>query len=155
MSLQQLQNVTDKDIQRSKNSPPTNISTSAKVVSVYDGDTCDLVIIRNGSLQRFKCRLAEINTPEMDTGRKAEKARDFLAWLSIGDDPASFPGDSQPWSEVQLQNQLDANKKLVHAEFQGVGYYGRPLVILKKASGDKYSFNDLLMQYGYAEPYGK
>ena len=91
----------------------------------------------------------------MKIGRKAKKARDFLAWLSIGKDPASFPGDSQPWSEVQLQNQLDANKKLVHAEFQGVGYYGRPLVILKKASGDEDSFNDLLIQYGYAEPYGK
>jgi endonuclease YncB( thermonuclease family) len=155
MSLQQLRNITKDEIKRSKNSLPTNINKSAKVVKVHDGDTCDLVIIRNRSLQRFKCRLADIDTPEMDTGRKAEKARDFLAWLSIGDDPADFPRRTKPWSKDELQNQLDANETLVHAEFQGVGYYGRPLVILKKASGDKYSFNDLLMQYGYAEPYGK
>ncbi|CAB3981264.1 Hypothetical predicted protein [Paramuricea clavata] len=155
MSRQQLQNITNEKIERSENSPPTNISTSAKVVSVYDGDTCDLVISRNGGLQRFKCRLADINAPEMDTGRKAKKARDFLAWLSIGKDPADFPGSSQPWSEVQLQERLDANKMLVHAEFEEVGYYGRPLVILKKTGGDEDSFNDLLMQYGYAQRYRK
>ena len=155
MSLQQLRNITKDEIKRSKNSPPTNINKSAKVVKVHDGDTCDLVIIRNRSLERFKCRLADIDTPEMKTGRKAEKARDFLAWLSIGEDPADFPRRTKPWSKDELQNQLDANKTLVHAEFQGVGRYGRPLVILKKASGDEDSFNDLLMRHGYAEPYRK
>mgnify|MGYP002804001824 FL=1 len=154
MSQQQLQNAMDKYIARSSNSP-TNISTSAKVVSVHDGDTCDLVISRNGGLQKFKCRLAAIDTPELKTGRKAEKARDFLAWLSTGGDPASFSSSSQPWFEGELQNMLDANKMLVHAEFQSTDIYGRALVVLKKTSQNKHSFNDLLMQYGYAKPYKK
>ena len=69
MSVQQLQNVTSTQIKgRSTNSLPTNISTSAKVVSIYDGDTCDLVIIRNGSLERFQSRLLGIDTPEIKTG---------------------------------------------------------------------------------------
>jgi endonuclease YncB( thermonuclease family) len=148
-----LQNATDKNIARSSNSAPTYISTSAKVVSVHDGDTCDLVINRIGGLQRFKCRLADINAPELSTGSKAKKARDFLAWLSIGEDPGNFSRSSQPWSDAQLQNMLDASKMLVHAEFRSLDVYHRALVVLKKTSGDKDSFNNLLMQYGYADQY--
>ena len=150
MSLQQLRNKTDKNIGRSLSSPPTDITTTAKVVSVHDGDTCDLVFIKNGSFERFKSRLIGINTPELDTGGiKALKARDFLVWLSLGKSPASFPRSSQPFSKSQIQSSLDANQELVHAEFQGIGGYGRPLVTLKKNQGGK-SFNNLLIEYGYA-----
>ena len=84
MNDQQLQNVTNTQLkERSNNKPPANMSSNAKVVSVHDGNTCDLVIIRNG-LERFECRLFGIDTPELRTGLKAEKARDFLAWLCIG-----------------------------------------------------------------------
>ena len=98
MSVQQLRDITKSRIRRSKKSPPTYTSKDAKIVKVHDGDTCDLVIIRNGSLERFKCRLLGINSPEMGTGRKAEKARDFLAWLSVGKDPTSFLSSTAPWS---------------------------------------------------------
>ncbi len=152
MSLQQLQNITDKHIARSPSSPPTYTSGTAKVVSVHDGDTCDLVFIRSGRFERFKCRLAGINTPELGTGLGALKARDFLVWLSLGKDPSSFPQNSQPFTEHQIQNSLDANRVLVSAEFQGTGGYGRPLVILKKQQGGK-SFNQLLVDYGYASIY--
>ena len=155
MSQEQLQNALDKNIPRTDAFNATNIGLSAKVVSVHDGDTCDLVISRNGGLQKFKCRLASIDTPELKTGPKAKKARDFLTWLSIGRDPASFSSTSQPWSEDELQNMLDANKMLVYAEFQSTDIYGRALVVLKKTSQDKDSFNNLLMQYGYADPYKK
>ena len=153
MSVQELRDITKSRIRRSKKSPPTNTSRDAKVVKVHDGDTCDLVIIRNGSLERFKCRLLGINSPEMRKGREAEKARDFLAWLSVGEDPTSFPSSTAPWSVAQLQNRLDASNTLVHAEFGGIDYYRRLLVTLKKSSSSVYSFNDLLMQYGYAKKY--
>ena len=152
----QLRKVKDDDIERSpKSAPGKNFSTRAKVITVHDGDTCDLVFSRNGDLERFKCRLASIDAPELNTGRKAKKARDFLAWLSTGEDPDSFPKRSTPWSEEELQDRLDANKTLVHAEFQGFGHFGRPLVVLKKDSDDGDSFNDLLIDYGYAKPYKK
>ena len=152
MSLQ-LRDITKAQIRRSKQSVPTYTNKDAKVVKVHDGDTCDLVIIRNGSLERFKCRLLGINSPEMSAGRKAEKARDFLAWLCTGNDPASFPRDRAPWSLAQLQNRLDASNTLIYAEFQGIGGFQRPLVTLRKSSGARDSFNDLLMQYGYADKY--
>ena len=77
MSRQQLKSIKEKDISRSETDPPTNINADAKVVSVYDGDTCDLVFARNGNFERFKCRLAGTNSPEMKEGNKALKARDF------------------------------------------------------------------------------
>ena len=152
MNDQQLQNVTNTQLKERSTNNPANMSTNAKVVSVNDGDTCDLVIIRNG-LERFKCRLLGIDTPELKTGLKAKKARDFLAWLCIGKDPGSFPKDNAPWSEGELQEKLDANKSLVYADFQGIDFFGRALVTLRKSSEAKDSFNDLLMQYGYADKY--
>ena len=152
MSIQQLQNVTDKHIGRSHSSPPTYTNVNAKVVSVHDGDTCDLVFVRSGRLERFKSRLVGINTPELGTGVQAKKARDFLYWLSIGRDPASFSRNSQPFTEQQIQSNLDASKQIVYAEFQGTGGYDRPLVTLRKHQGGK-SFNNLLIEYGYANVY--
>lgn len=87
----------------------------AKVVKVYDGDTCHLVVGMNRRLEKFRCRLADIDTPEMNADepnerRKAEKARDFLASLCIGEEPEAFSRRSKPWSEEKLQNKLDNNR---------------------------------------------
>ena len=155
MSKRQLKKITANDIERSDNPPPKDTNTDAKVVSVHDGDTCDLVIIRNGALERFKCRLADIDAPELDSGRKALKSRDFLAWLSIGEDPESFPRRNQPLTKDELQQQLDDNQTLVYVEFGGTGRYKRPLIILKHDSSAVDSFNDLLVENGYAEEYRK
>ena len=45
MSLQQLQNVTNSHVARSLSSPPLSGAVKAKVISVHDGDICDLVFI--------------------------------------------------------------------------------------------------------------
>ncbi|WP_395241914.1 hypothetical protein, partial [Salmonella sp. s51933] len=70
----------------------------------------------------------------------------------MGRAPSGFSSKSQPWSESQLQGYLNANKKLIYAEFHGTGGYGRPLVTLMNEPGAK-SFNTLLMEYGYASKY--
>ena len=66
IAMDQLQKIRRKDIKRST---PRNIKVYAKVVKVSDGaDTCDLVFIKNGNFQRFKCRLAKTNSPEISEG---------------------------------------------------------------------------------------
>ena len=71
-----LENITAADIQLSTSPAPLNgMNTDAKMMSVYDGDTCDLVIIRKKKLEWYKCRLADINAPELKEGPKAEKSR--------------------------------------------------------------------------------
>ena len=153
MSLQQLKGITAHNVSRSPFSPPTNADFYTKVVTVHDGDTCDLVFYRNGSYQRFKCRLLGINSPELKAGNIALKSRDFLTWLCLGCDPAQFPRQSRPWSKAQLQNYLNESQALVYAEFHGIGGCRRPLVTLRRQPGEPRPFNQLLMDYGYANVY--
>ena len=162
MSDKKLRKITKADIKRSKEYPPEDTSRKAKVVKIHDGDTCDLVVERkrSGRLERFKCRLAEIDTPEIDSDqpkeiKKAKKARDFLAWLCMGNDPADFSRRSKPWSDDELQGQLDENTTLIYAEFRKADRYGRPLVVLREDKEAKESFNDLLVKHDYADVYGE
>ena len=153
MSLQQLKRITERDVARSSTSPPTSMNVYAKVVTIHDGDTCDLVFYRNSRLERFKSRLLGINSPELRTGSSALKSRDFLAWLCLGFDPGSFPRQTQPWTEAKLQDSLNRSENVVYAEFHGLGGYGRPLVTLKREPGSTKSFNQMLMDNGYASKY--
>lgn len=46
---------------------------NAKVVDVYDGDSIKIVIKLSGSFQKFNCRLADIDTPELRSKNMNEK----------------------------------------------------------------------------------
>tara|TARA_B100001029_G_C14958267_1_gene392869 strand:+ start:298 stop:732 length:435 start_codon:yes stop_codon:yes gene_type:complete len=50
----------------------------AKVVSVYDGDSCKVVFPLQEKLYKWTCRLAGIDTPELRTRNKLEKAHGLL-----------------------------------------------------------------------------
>ena len=53
----------------------------AKVVYIYDGDTCDVVFREEKmGLVRFKCRLSGFDAPELDEP-DGERTRDYLANL--------------------------------------------------------------------------
>jgi endonuclease YncB( thermonuclease family) len=49
------------------------INTIAKVVDVYDGDTCKVVIDFNGKMTKFTIRLNGYDSPEMRTSDLVEK----------------------------------------------------------------------------------
>jgi hypothetical protein len=62
----------------------------AKVVSVYDGDICDLVFYQDGgmnNLVRYKCRMLDYNAPELNDNDVGKLTRDYFAWLCMGGDP--------------------------------------------------------------------
>jgi micrococcal nuclease len=46
----------------------------AKVLKVYDGDTVTLAVLHGPRLNRFPCRLAGVNAPELHTSDPGEKA---------------------------------------------------------------------------------
>ena len=50
----------------------------AKVVSVYDGDTVKIVFPLQEKLYKWNCRLAGVDTPELRTRNKLEKAHGYL-----------------------------------------------------------------------------
>ena len=106
----------------------------AKVVSIYDGDTCDLAFCvhdKVNSLVRYKCRMSGYDAPELDEPN-GEVARNFLAYLCL-----QIREDFDPLSRIttdELQKILDRSRKLVFAKFGREGKYGRPVVTLHPTS---------------------
>lgn len=105
----------------------------ARIVSVYDGDTCraDIDLGLNIWIKNEKLRLLRINAPEMRGSEKEEgrKARDFLRSLIDG-------------REVILQTQKD--KK---------GKYGRYLaeIWVQDEQDTWINVNDRMVETGCAE----
>ncbi len=129
----------------------------AKVVSVYDGDTCDLVFYQSNEMEnhfRFKCRMSDYNAPELDEEPSGEMP-DYLTHLCMGGD-SDVHGFSNPeviWTKEELQQELVDNERLVYAVFGRDGKYGRPLATLYQTSstGDppevENSINDMMEQF--------
>ena len=105
----------------------------AKIVSVYDGDTCraDIDLGLNVWIKNEKLRLLRINAPELRGSEKEEgkAARDFLRSLILD-------------KEVILQTEKD--KK---------GKYGRYLaeIWVEDSSQQWINVNDLMVADGFAE----
>ncbi len=103
----------------------------------YDGDTCWICIKFNNKLTKIKCRLANIDCPEMrpkhgtdrqkaNEKRKAIKARDELRKL--------------------------VNNKMIKVKCGKFGMYGR--VLVKLYTRNNVCINDHLLIHGFAVKYG-
>ena len=105
----------------------------AKIVSVYDGDTCrvDIDLGLKVWIKNEKLRLLRIDAPELRGDEREEglKSRDFLR-EQIAD------------KEVILQTQKDKQ-----------GKYGRYLaeIWIEDAEGNWQNVNDLMVDEGFAE----
>lgn len=114
-----------------------------KVVNVYDGDTCKIVLELDGRLAKFNCRMAGYDTPEMRPPRdkpdrdkeiaaaKAAKARLIELVMSGGEE-----GD-----------------QLVTVECGEFDKYGRLLTTLYVNAGDTKSVNQMLVDEGHGYEY--
>lgn len=102
----------------------------AKVLDVYDGDTVTLALLFHARPYQVKCRLAQINAPEIRTRDSAEKqaglsARDYLRLLILNQIVTVECGD---WDK--------------YGRMLGTIYFHHENV------------NELLLAKGYAKPYG-
>ena len=131
----------------------------AKVVSMYDGDTCDLAFYRDDemdNLVRYKCRMSGYDAPELDD-IDGELTRDYLSHLCAGGDavePEDFRDENGALTKDDLQEELDNSSRLVYAEFGREGKYGRPVVTLYQTTTKGNppqiklgSINDMMKQF--------
>ena len=105
----------------------------AKVVDVYDGDTCSVVIQHQCRLTKFRVRCSGYDSPEMkplkslanreEVIRKAIMARNYFA-SKVTNCVFSIDGN---YTKVEMQAILHMNTKLVHIECGGWDKYGRLL----------------------------
>jgi endonuclease YncB( thermonuclease family) len=135
------------------------IKTIGKIVDVYDGDTCKIILAQtNKVLMRFNCRLKFIDTPEMKPLKtkpnrdmeiaNAVKCRNKLIQLTTSchveiDDKLTKP---------QIKKLLNTNKKVIQIQCHEFDKYGRLLVELYH-SPLKETVNDILVKEGFAKSY--
>ena len=115
------------------------ITKLCKVVSVYDGDTCNVVFDHNGVINRWNVRMNGYDTPEMrpskklpnrdEIKKKAIESRDFLKSL------------------VFNENQL------VYIKCSEFDKYGRLLGDLFINENDDESVNSLMIKNGHGYEY--
>ena len=144
MSLKELKRMTNTTVGRFS---LKGKNVSAKVVQVYDGDTCDLAFCSGRKIVRYNRRLEGINATERRKkrgkvlrdakGRDAKITRDFWAWLCTGNKAKEFNDKEPALTETELQKWLNGSEELVYAKLGGFGKYGRLLVTLKRTRYEK------------------
>lgn len=102
----------------------------ARIVKVYDGDTCTILFRWKKQNIKTSCRIYGIDTPEIRTKNQKEKtkgyiARDFLKSL--------------------------IEEKVLKVKFGKDGKFGRPLVEIYLQNGQ--SISDIMIQQKHAKPY--
>lgn len=157
------------------------VITKGKVVSIYDGDTCTIVldistdkqpspfvsfcntllpccgVQSSNVLQKFKCRLNGLDTPEMKPSLKnsdrvaeihaAHKSRNRLMQMITN---CSFD-QTKELSKKECQDLVDQNTKIITVECLEFDKYGRLLV--KLFYGYNVTANNTLIAEGLAKPY--
>lgn len=133
------------------------MKTQGKVVEIYDGDTCKIVLLNNNVLQKFNCRMNGIDTPEIkpllsNPNREIEiknayKARNRLIQLCTN---ANIDFKNFDTKKVSL----DTNTKLVYIKCLEFDKYGRLLVnIYDNDNENSISYNEILINEGFAKKY--
>ena len=155
--LDELKNIKSSDIpQFSLN----GLKTSGKIVEIYDGDTCKIVLLNNNILQKFNCRINGIDTPEMKPLlskpnreieiKNAYRCRNRLIQLCTS---TSVSANTDIDSDIKKVS-LDTNTKIVHVECLEFDKYGRLLVnIFDFNSPKSISYNEILVNEGFAKKY--
>ena len=133
-------------VSNSKRFTLNGIKGHAKVVSIHDGDTCDVVFYHEEleTFLRFKCRLSGFDAPELNEP-KGEITRNYLAYICTGKDLKKFDEEIVLNKEA-LQDMLNKSKNTVYAEFGKEEKYGRALVTLKTSPRGKI-INEMVRDY--------
>lgn len=107
-----------------------------KVVSVYDGDTINLNIISNNNLNRYRCRLIGIDSPEIKPS-KDKKEKDKI---------------DEKYAAYYVRDHLRTMilNEIVLVDVDGYDKYGRLLVNINK---DNVNINKYLIDNNYAVAY--
>lgn len=131
--LQKLRDATDKTVPKFTFK---GIECPAKVVHVYDGDTCRIVFahpsLKNDhDLVKITVRLRDYNSPELRSSNPDEKQAAYRA-------------------KERLQDLIDG--KIVHVKLGKNGKYGRTLARIYIDNG-KTCVNDLMIKEGHGVPF--
>ena len=109
-------------------------STQAKVVDVYDGDTCTIVFKWEGKYRKFKCRCYGYDSPEMKPRLNIEN-RDEIKENAV----------------KAKERLIELTTYIVRVECMDFDKYGRLLVKLYKNNNSL--INDIMINEGHGYVY--
>ena len=130
----------------------------AKVVDIYDADTCKIVFELDNKLVKFNCRLVGIDTPEMkppksDPNRDAEKKKAKQARNRMVQLCSNVECEINiMYKKKQIKALLDQHTKLVEVGCYDFDKYGRLLIDITDLEDSK-TFNQVLIDEGFAYSY--
>ena len=109
-------------------------STQAKVVDVYDGDTCTIIFKWEGKYRKFKCRCYGYDSPEMKPRLNIEN-RDEIKENAV----------------KAKERLIELTTYIVRVECMDFDKYGRLLVKLYKNNNSL--INDIMINEGHGYVY--
>jgi len=133
------------------------ITTVGKLVDIYDGDTCKIILIHKNDLMKFNCRLKFLDTPEMkppkdkqnrdEEIKNAIKCRNRLIQLTTTCNCLL----EETKTKAQIKKMLEKNNKIVTVKCHEFDKYGRLLVEL--ITDTEKTINNLLIEENFAKYY--
>lgn len=125
------------------------LKTYGRVIDIYDGDTCKIIMPTFGSYYKFTVRLNEIDTCEIKSKDKvlqesAVKARDKVFELVTG---------STAITKNEIKKALESEVYLVWVECCEKDKYGRVLANIYKDKATTKSISEILLEEKLAYKY--
>lgn len=112
----------------------------AKVVSVYDGDTCRVVIPYKNDFYKWNVRLDGYDTPEMRPSKsKPNRDKEIEA--------------AKEAKKFLISKVMSTPEQLIFIKCKKFDKYGRLLADIFQNMGDTVSVNDLMVQNGHGYRY--
>jgi endonuclease YncB( thermonuclease family) len=135
-----------------------NLITKGKIVDIYDGDTCKIILIVDNTLKKFNCRLLGIDTPEMKPLlSKPNRDLEIIGAHRCRNKILQLLTSCECLLDCQMDKSkckkfLEKNNKIITVKCYEFDKYGRLLVELFYETNSK-SVNQILVDEGFAKSY--
>ena len=135
----------------------TNINTIVRVIDIYDGDTCTVVIKFNDQYFKHTVRLCgidscEIKGKEEENKQNAYLARDRLYEL-ITNTKLEAKKNLKCYTRNEIRKLLNSNVYLCYLKIKCLDKYGRFLANIYSDENSNESFSEILLKEHLAYKY--
>jgi endonuclease YncB( thermonuclease family) len=155
-SIEELKQLIDADV---KEYSLDGVECVGKIVDIYDGDTCRIILLLEGKYMKYTCRLYGIDTPEMKPAlskpnreeemSSARKCRNRFIQLATN---SVCPVDMTNLSKTELKQLMNRHTKVVKVICREFDKYGRLLISVYDQETNA-CVNDELVREGLAKAY--
>ena len=131
----------------------TNINMMVRVVDIYDGDTCTVVIKLHDTYYKHSVRLCGIDTCEMKSKDAINKQNAILARNRLYSMVTNTKLDDIKYTRNEIRKLLNNNVYMCYLKIQCLDKYGRFLGNLYTNDKSTENFSDIMIKEHLAYKY--